>query len=104
MHAVVRQCWAHVGDRYKNYIDFPKANGYRSLHDTVRHESNMLLEVQIRTAQMHHENEHGAASHSFYKAGILTPKDAQEFAASDMHRHALPGQAASTEADRVADG
>lgn len=29
-------------------MDFPKANGYRSLHTTVKHESGLMMEIQVR--------------------------------------------------------
>lgn len=51
----------------KDYIRFPKTNGYRSLHTVVRiGEAN--VEIQIRTAAMHDDAENGASAHWRYKA------------------------------------
>jgi ppGpp synthetase/RelA/SpoT-type nucleotidyltranferase len=47
VYDVVTALWKEVGNRYKNYVDFPKPNGYRSIHTTVQHQSGMLLEVQV---------------------------------------------------------
>lgn len=49
-----------------DYIATPKANGYRSLHAAVRTPVG-TAEFQVRTHEMHHHAEHGAASHHAYK-------------------------------------
>ncbi|MFV2073864.1 MAG: hypothetical protein ACC742_14585, partial [Thermoanaerobaculales bacterium] len=49
--------------RFKDYIAEPKANGYRSLHTSLRDAESRLFEVQIRSATMHHEAENGQAAH-----------------------------------------
>jgi len=57
-----------VPTRVKDYISFPKPNGYQSLH-TALMLNGQTVEVQIRTAAMHRVAEYGMASHWAYTDG-----------------------------------
>ena len=70
---VIHQRYKMVPGRFKDYISTPKRNGYRSLHTTVIHGENARIEVQIRSADMHRENEFGLAAHWTYKQKIPGP-------------------------------
>jgi len=54
-----------VPTRVKDYISFPKPNGYQSLH-TALILNGQTVEVQIRTSAMHRVAEYGMASHWAY--------------------------------------
>ena len=61
------QQWQCIEERFRDFISVPKQNGYRSLHTTVRASGSYLVELQIRTQEMHETAENGVAAHWGYK-------------------------------------
>jgi guanosine-3',5'-bis(diphosphate) 3'-pyrophosphohydrolase len=53
-------------NKIKDYIATPKTNGYRSLHTTVVTNTKQIVEIQIRTKEMHDFAEHGLAASFHY--------------------------------------
>jgi guanosine-3',5'-bis(diphosphate) 3'-pyrophosphohydrolase len=67
---VIHQRWRAVPGRFKDYISQPKSNGYRSIHTTMSGRDGKMVEVQIRTRQMHDVAETGVAAHWSYRDGV----------------------------------
>jgi len=64
---IIHAHWRPVPGKIKDYIAFPKPNGYQSIHTTVYTGDGGALEMQLRTEAMHREAQYGIASHLTYK-------------------------------------
>lgn len=64
---IIHKHWAPLQGRFKDFIALPKPNGYRSLHTTVFCIDNKITEIQVKTREMHEENEFGIAAHWAYE-------------------------------------
>ena len=64
---VVHKMWKPVPYMgVRDFVALPKPNGYRSIHTTVFGVKGRVMEVQIRTYEMHGEAEYGMAAHWHY--------------------------------------
>jgi len=74
---VIHALWKPLPGEFKDYISFPKPNGYQSLHTTVITPEAGIVEMQVRTNEMHQRAQFGIASHMSYKElGKAAPKAA----------------------------
>jgi GTP pyrophosphokinase len=73
---IIHGLWRNIPHEFDDYIASPKPNGYRSLHTAVFGPEGKVLEVQIRTSEMHEEAELGVCAHHLYKGTDLNSKSA----------------------------
>lgn len=73
---IIHAHWRPVPGKIKDYIAFPKPNGYQSIHTTVYTGDGSALEIQMRTEGQHQEAQFGIASHLSYKEvqGGIVPR------------------------------
>lgn len=63
---IIHRMYRPLPNYIRDHIAAPKPNGYRSIHTSVFGPEAKIVEIQIRTHEMHEEAEYGVASHLHY--------------------------------------
>lgn len=74
-YSILGDMYATDEKRMRDWLSFPKENGYESLHATVKGPEDKWVEVQIRTKEMDEVAERGLAAHWRYKGGTGSSTD-----------------------------
>lgn len=88
---IIHSHWRPVPGKIKDYIAFPKPNGYQSIHTTVYTGDGSALEIQLRTEAQHREALYGIASHLTYKESQADPAEGRR-GGLEWIRQFLPGR------------
>lgn len=67
MFSVITGIYRYKADRIRDWVNYPKNNGYEALHCTLMSHSGIWVEVQIRSRRMNEIAEKGIAAHWAYK-------------------------------------
>ncbi|MGL5958382.1 MAG: RelA/SpoT family protein [Phocaeicola sp.] len=67
IYASISKIYKPHPDRFRDWVNHPKANGYQALHVTLMSKKGQWIEVQIRSEHMDDVAERGFASHWKYK-------------------------------------
>lgn len=67
VYSIITDFYTPNHDRLRDWISFPKSNGYEALHTTLMSHTGKWVEVQIRTRRMDEIAEKGYAAHWKYK-------------------------------------
>ena len=65
--SIITSLYKYKSDRIRDWVNFPKNNGYEALQCTLMSHSGIWVEVQIRSRRMHEVAEKGIAAHWSYK-------------------------------------
>jgi GTP pyrophosphokinase len=74
---MVHSLWRNIPNEFDDYVANPKENGYQSLHTALIGPDGKVLEVQIRTDEMHREAEYGVCAHWQYKSLVAEDRSAK---------------------------
>jgi GTP diphosphokinase / guanosine-3',5'-bis(diphosphate) 3'-diphosphatase len=64
----VHSLYKPICERFDDYIAIPKINGYQSLHTVLFTPYGLLIEIQIRTTEMHELSESGITAYGLHSS------------------------------------
>lgn len=65
--SIITALYRYKADRVRDWVNYPKNNGYEALHCTLMSRTGIWIEVQIRSRRMNEIAEKGIAAHWAYK-------------------------------------
>ena len=65
--SIITSIYRYKSDRIRDWVNYPKNNGYEALHCTLMSRTGIWMEVQIRSRRMNEIAEKGIAAHWAYK-------------------------------------
>ena len=65
--SIITAMYKYKADRVRDWVNYPKNNGYEALHCTLMSHAGIWVEVQIRSRRMNEIAEKGIAAHWSYK-------------------------------------
>ena len=65
--SIITGLYRYKADRVRDWVNYPKNNGYEALHCTLMSNAGFWIEVQIRSTRMNEIAEKGIAAHWAYK-------------------------------------
>ena len=65
--SIITGLYRYKSDRVRDWVNYPKNNGYEALHCTLMSRTGIWIEVQIRSRRMNEIAEKGIAAHWAYK-------------------------------------
>lgn len=65
--SIITALYRYKADRVRDWVNYPKNNGYEALHCTLMSKTGIWIEVQIRSRRMNEVAEKGIAAHWAYK-------------------------------------
>ncbi len=71
IYSAITDIYKYHPDRIRDWVSYPKANGYQALHVTVMGPAGEWIEIQIRSERMNEIAERGFAAHWRYKTGEI---------------------------------
>lgn len=76
--SIITSIYRYKADRIRDWVNYPKNNGYEALHCTLMSHSGIWMEVQIRSRRMNEIAEKGIAAHWAYKKDGFADDNASE--------------------------
>ena len=76
--SIITGLYRYKADRVRDWVNYPKNNGYEALHCTLMSNAGFWIEVQIRSTRMNEIAEKGIAAHWAYKKNGFAEENESE--------------------------